>query len=259
MKKSTIVLAVALSLGFSQAVFADAGKVSLGVPSVGGFPEYLFIEKVPAAEAPGVAKLLARAIIVGRVVIFRHLGKLHDAKIGDKGFTPAYFEKAWKDAMEEELFDLTASQKSAFDKLLWASRIVIDANQDRINMKGVAFKYFLPASWSREVSVIYKAKTGIVIKQPAPVYRNNYDQPDADEMAALNKARAEGFDGKGFGHASTMGKQKIYRHYEAVAVAKGCLGCHGDPKGKIDPLGYEKEGQKVGEIRAVVSVSVPIQ
>ncbi len=126
-------------------------------------------------------------------------------------------------------------------------------------MKGVKFKYFLPATWSREVSVLYKAKTGIVIKQPALVFRNNYDQPDKEEAAALKKARAADFDGKGFGIESTMAKKPIYRYFEPVRVAKGCLGCHGDPKGKIDILGYEKEGQKVGEVRALISVSVPVK
>jgi general secretion pathway protein A len=259
MKMRMFFLAAVLSAGVAQGVNADAMKAYLGEQTKGGYPEYVFIEKAPGAEVKGVAELLAKAIIIGRVVIFRHLGLIHDAKKGDKGFTADFFEKAWKEAMAKEMSGMSPAQQSAMQKLFHASKVVMDANQARINLKGIKFKYFLPASWSRETSVIYKAMTGIVIKQPAKIFRNNYDQPDEEEMAALTKARSPGFDGKGFGQTSTMGKQAVYRHYEPVAVAKGCLGCHGEPKGKIDILGYEKEGQKVGEIRALVSVTVPIE
>jgi general secretion pathway protein A len=253
-RRTSAFLAATISLGLVQAAYGgddfEAGK--------GGAPEYLFIEKVPENEAQAIANLLARAIVVGRVVIFQHLGKLHDAKVGDKGFTADYFESQWKEALAADLKDLTPAAKGVFDKLLSASRLSLDTNQERINMPGVGFKNFLPAVWGRETAMMFKAKTGISIRQPAFLYRNPINKPDAAEQQALLKARAAG-DGKPFGEFATFGKQKVYRAYLPIAMDKGCLGCHGEPKGEADVLGYEKDGLKLGNVRALASVAIAVK
>ncbi len=38
---------------------------------------------------------------------------------------------------------------------------------------------------------------------------------------------------------------------------KGCMGCHGEPKGETDVSGYKKEGAKEGDLGGAVSVKLP--
>jgi hypothetical protein len=78
-----------------------------------------------------------------------------------------------------------ADQKRLYEKLIWAGRQVIENNQDRLNVKGVGWKNFLPAKWEREMGGVFTAKTGIVIKQPGRAYRNPVNVPDDAERAAL--------------------------------------------------------------------------
>jgi hypothetical protein len=35
-----------------------------------------------------------------------------------------------------------------------------------------------------------------------------------------------------------------------------CLSCHGEPKGQIDITGYPKEGGKLGDLGAAVSITL---
>ena len=38
--------------------------------------------------------------------------------------------------------------------------------------------------------------------------------------------------------------------------SKGCLACHGEPKGELDVTGYPKEGGKLGDLGGVISVTL---
>ena len=43
---------------------------------------------------------------------------------------------------------------------------------------------------------------------------------------------------------------------DAETVEKGCLGCHGEPKGERDISGYLREGAKLGELAGTISVKL---
>ena len=54
----------------------------IGIPAKGGFPEYLFLEKVNEAEAKSTAEMITKALALGRLVIFAQMGKLTDPLTG---------------------------------------------------------------------------------------------------------------------------------------------------------------------------------
>jgi len=241
------------------ATTAPAKAEDVGSRAKGGYPEYLFLDKTPRAEAPSTAEKLARTVIAGRMIIFAYSGKLTDPELGDKGFSGEVFEKQWRAAVDAEMIDATPNQKRIIEKLFWAGRQVIDNNQDRLNVKGIAWKNFLPAKWEREMGQVFTARTGIIIKQPGRAYRSPVNVPDDVERSTL-----EYFIKAGHGESAprtlyaTMGKQPVYRHMEPIRLIPPCLGCHGQPKGAPDMLGYEKDGLEAGDVIGLMSVTIAV-
>jgi general secretion pathway protein A len=231
----------------------------VGSRAKGGYPEYLFLDKAPRAEAQSTAEKLARTVIAGRMIIFAYSGKLTDPELGDKGFSGEVFEKQWRAAVDAEMLDATPNQKRIIEKLFWAGRQVIDNNQDRLNVKGIAWKNFLPAKWEREMGQVFTARTGIIIKQPGRAYRSPVNVPDDAERAALEHfikaGHAENAPQRIY---ATMGKQAVYRHMEPIRLIPPCLGCHGKPKGAPDMLGYEKDGLEAGDVIGLMSVTIAV-
>ena len=43
-----------------------------------------------------------------------------------------------------------------------------------------------------------------------------------------------------------------------MRLTEDCLVCHGDPRGELDPFGYEKEGMKLGDLRGAFSLQAPL-
>lgn len=238
---------------------APAMAEEVGARAKGGYPEYLFLEKTPRAEARSTAEKLARTVIAGRMIIFAYSGKLTDPELGDKGFSGEVFEKQWRAAVDAEMLDATPNQKRIIEKLFWAGRQVIDNNQDRLNVKGIAWKNFLPAKWEREMGQVFTARTGIIIKQPGRAYRSPVNVPDDVERSTLEHFIKAG-------HAenapqtvyTAMGKQAVYRHMEPIRLIPPCLGCHGQPKGAPDMLGYEKDGLEAGDVIGLMSVTIAV-
>ena len=161
---------------------------------------------------------------------------------------------------EGERIDATPSQRRMLEKLFWAGRQVIDNNQDRLNVKGIAWKNFLPAKWEREMGQVFTARTGIIIKQPGRTYRSPVNVPDELERSALqhyvNAGRDESRPQTAF---TTMGKQAVYRHLEPIRLLDACLPCHGKPKGEPDMLGYAKDGLEAGDLIGLMSVTVAVE
>ena len=247
-----ILLAAAL-----PALAAAADPV--GVAAKGGFPEYLFLEKVQRAEADATAQKLAKAVIAGRLIIFAHAARITDASLGDKGFGGAVFEEQWRRSTDDLTLDATPAQKRILDKLFWAGRQVMDNNQDRINAKGVGWKNFLPAKWEREMGQVLTAKTGIVIKQPGRAYRSPVNVPDEAERAALvHYVKAGLNENAPIVKSEKWGKQEVYRHMEPIRLMPPCMGCHGKPKGELDMVNFEKDGLEPGDVIGLMSVTIAV-
>ena len=238
---------------------APAMAEEVGSRAKGGYPEYLFLEKTPRAEARSTAEKLARTVIAGRMIIFAYSGKLTDPELGDKGFSGEVFEKQWRAAVDAEMLDATPNQKRIIEKLFWAGRQVIDNNQDRLNVKGIAWKNFLPAKWEREMGQVFTARAGIVIKQPGRAYRSPMNAPDDTERSALEHYINAGHgENRPLTSYAKWGKQDVYRHMEPIRLIPPCLGCHGKPRGEPDMLGFEKDGLESGDIIGVMSVTIDV-
>ncbi len=229
----------------------------IGIAAQGGYPEYLFLEKVTESEAETTAVLIAKAIARGRLVIFAQMEKLTNPNIGNKNFTGDVFLKQWQASIEADLMDISSTQQRIIDKLLWAGKQCIDNNQDRINVKGVKWKHFLPAKWARETGLMFNSRTGIVTKQPSINYRHPSNIPDEKEKKILTEFMQT--DAKPKGEFTMMGKQKIYRYFDPIFLMPPCLACHGKPKGELDILGFQKDGLDAGDIIGLISVSVAVE
>lgn len=251
-QRIAILLAAAL-----PALAAAADPV--GVAARGGFPEYLFLEKVPRAEADATAQKLAKAVIAGRLIIFAHAARITDASLGDKGFGGAVFEEQWRRSTDDLTLDATPAQKRILDKLFWAGRQVMDNNQDRINTPGVAWKHFLPAKWEREMGQVLTARTGIIVKQPGRTYRSPVNVPDDLERATLEHFIEAGHaENKPRSVMTSMGKQAVVRYMEPIRLMAPCLPCHGKPKGAPDMLGFQKDGLEAGDVIGLMSVTLAV-
>jgi len=259
MKRVILTLCLCMLIITAGLNAAAAGEMKIGEPGEGGFREYLFMDKFSEKEAPEMAELLALAIEKGRSIVFQQLPKINNPELGDKEFTADYFEGKLVPQLKQRIDALTPAQKASFDKFLWSAKLTIALNQDRINMKGAGFKHFLPAMWARETAAIFQIKTGIIIKQPANLYRNPCNKPDDAEKKVLTRFTMQDYDKKEYGEMSMIGKQKVYRHFRPVFMSTGCLGCHGDKQGELDVLGFKKDGLKSGDVRAAISVTVPIK
>jgi hypothetical protein len=232
---------------------------NIGVPSKGGYPEYLFMEKVKESEAKSTAKMISKALSLGRLVIFAQMGKLTDPKLGDKGFSGDIFLEQWSSSLEAEFMDASSTQQRIIDKLLWAGKLSMDNNQDRINVKGVKWKHFLPAKWARETGLMFNSKTGIVTKQPSVNYRHPSNAPDPKEIEVLTDLVKAGTEAKPRGEFAMMGKQRVFRYFDPINLMPPCLACHGKPKGELDMLGFQKDGLDAGDVIGLISVSVAVQ
>ena len=211
-------------------------------------------------------ELLAKFLVAGRGVVANSLAKfkINDPTIGDKGFTPEYFQQEinakYKDLTGIDILAgssptlLPADTLALLKTLLDESKKVCEENQALINMKDVAFKGFIPASYGRMVADNFKQKSGIAIKQTTELFRNTYNEPDAFEKGKLSEMVDPAYP-KGQIVAQQDGN--LYREMIPVYIKKACLGCHGDPKGALDVAGRKKEGYKEGELRGAISVAIP--
>ena len=247
-----------LSLALLVSVSANAAG-DIGIAAKGGFPEYLFLEKVKESEAHSTAEMISKSLAIGRLVIFAQMGKLTDPALGDKGFTGDVFAEQWKAALEAEFMDASPDQQRIIDKLLWAGKLSMDNNQDRLNVKGVKWKHFLPAKWARETGLMFNSRTGIVTKQPSVNYRHPSNAPDQKEIEVLSAFVDAGEEAKPKGEFAMMGKQKVYRYFDPIKLMQPCLACHGKPKGELDMLGFQKDGFDAGDVIGLISVSVAVE
>ncbi len=248
-----------IMLALAGIVSSPVIHAEVGIPAKGGWPEYLFIESVTRAEAHDTATKIAQAIFAGRMVIFSQMGKLTDPNIGDKGYTGAVFEKQWRASVEHLQIDASPSQQRIMEKVFWAGKQAMDNNQDRLNVKGVAWKHFLPAKWEREMGSLLNARTGILTKQPARNYRNPVNIPDSAERETLTRFVQPGFDGAAHGTFAQMGKQEVYRYMEPIRLIPPCMGCHGKPQGELDMLGFEKDGLEINDVIGLMSVTIAVR
>ncbi|WP_447974264.1 Tll0287-like domain-containing protein [Nitrospira sp. Kam-Ns4a] len=228
----------------------------------------------PAAASPDLVetgRLLAILLDAGRVTVGANQPLINDASKGDKGFTPEVFEKQliekFKARSGVDLANLKAAKvpetaKTLLPELVAASKKTVADNQANINRKGVGFKGFTPAHFGTQAAAAFSAKTGIYLKQTTTdnLLRNPKNKADEFEAGLLKKFADPSYPRQGDKILSeTVEGGKAVRVLLPLFYGKGCLGCHGEPKGETDISGYKKEGAKEGDLGGAISVKLPVK
>jgi hypothetical protein len=238
------VVFVSLALGLSPApAFADADTVEAG-------------------------RLLAILLDSGRVVIAGVQPVINDPEKGDKGFTPEVFEEQvnakFKERSGVDLAKIKTEKvpeqaRKLLPMLVEAGKKVVATYQPILNKQGLAYKNFIPATWGTQAAAIFTARTGTYLKQTTPeeLLRNPKNKADDFEVAALKKFADPAYPRQGEKVISeAVDGGKTTRVLLPLFYVKGCLPCHGEPKGERDISGYLRDGGKIGDLGGAISVKL---
>ena len=219
-------------------------------------------------DAVEAGRLLAVLLDAGRVTVGANQSLINDPERGDKGFTPEVFEKQvtekFKERAQVDLANLKNEKVSEMAQkllpaLLDAEKQVVADYQIVINKQGVGFKGFIPATFGTQAAAKFRARTGVYLKQTQNPPRNPKNTPDEFEANVLKKFADPSYPRQGEKILSeTVDGGKAVRVMLPLFMLKGCLSCHGEPKGEKDISGYMKEGAKEGNLAGAISVKVPL-
>lgn len=214
-------------------------------------------------------RLLAVLHDSGRVTVGANQSLINDPDKGDKGFTPQAFEKQviekFKDRTKINVADLKNEKvpqmaKRLLPQLLDAMKQTVADYQPVINRKGVGFKGFIPATFGTQAAAKFRAKTDVYLKQTQNPPRNPKNAPDEFELKALAKFADPSYPRQGEKiFSETVDGGKAVRVMLPLFMLKGCLPCHGEPKGVKDISGYLKEGAKEGDLAGAISVKLIVK
>jgi len=217
-------------------------------------------------ELETTARLLAILLNSGRAVVNDNQERLDDPTKGDKGFTAETFERQLTDMFRAQaaidLRELPAARlpqrtKDLLRALVEVSKEVVAESQDEINRQGAGFNGFIPAVFGARVAGRFVERTGVRLKQTSLLPRNPANAPDAFERAALEQF-ADPSHPRERVISELAAKDRALRLLFPLYATRGCLACHGEPKGAKDKTGYPKEGLRLGQNAGAISVTLPI-
>jgi general secretion pathway protein A len=221
-------------------------------------------------DAQEAARLLAVLFDSGRVAVGKNQDLINDPAKGDKGFTPAVFEKQMLAIFEQRTginlaapnAGLPETAKPLIARLIEESKKTVASYQTVINIPGIKYKGLIPATFGTETASRFQSWSGIYLRQIAPerFLRNPKNKPDDYESAAL-KALAEqpAAANEAKPNAEVTDDGKTLRMMLPLYYGKACLECHGSPKGERDITGYPREGAKEGDLGGAISVKMPLK
>jgi Protein of unknown function (DUF3365) len=159
---------------------------------------------------------------------------------------------------------MTVDPKSPQGRLLRAMMAAIVAatveNQGTINEKGTGFKGFIPALFARLVSEHFdqmaKGEAEVKVTAPPELVRNRKALPDPWETDVIKAKLLDPQWPKGQSYSAVVDTngRPAFRVMVPEYYAASCLACHGEPKGESDITGYPKEGGKLGDLGAAISI-----
>lgn len=223
---------------------------------------------VSPSEEKRTAIYLADLLRSARTVIATHQAHINNPDIGDKGLTgPVVLRKSREIYRQRTGKPLPLKDENdLLTRLLRAQlasiREVMNENQRTINRPGVGFKGFVPAVFARLVNERFKEKIGdyaeVKVTAPMNLVRNRRARPDAWERSNIRKnLMSEDWPvGKIYTEAAANDGRKAFRVLVPEYYGKGCLSCHGGPKGEIDVTGYPKEGGEEGWLGGAISITL---
>jgi hypothetical protein len=219
-------------------------------------------------EDQDIANKLAAMLRAGRAVISNNANLINDPAVGDKGLdgrsvlaqvVTIYHANTGSDP-------LAGDPGSRENRLLRAEMDaiveVMDADAASINAKGVGFKGFIPAVFSRLVGEAFSRRAGgeaeLKVTAPPNLVRNRRARPDAweAETIATHFQSPDWKKGEPFAAVVKDGDRPIYRIAVPEYYSQSCLSCHGTPRGATDITGYPKEGAALGDLGGVISIKL---
>jgi archaellum component FlaG (FlaF/FlaG flagellin family) len=223
----------------------------------------------PAAEEDAaIAQSLAQMLQAARTVISNNQALINNPDLGDKHLTgQAVLSEAVKGyekttGMDPAKSDPNSRKGRLLRAMMDAIRAATDENQATINMKGTGFKGFIPAVFARLVSEGFnqmaKGEAEVKVTAPAELVRNRKARPDAWEAEIINTKLLDPQWPKGQSYSAVVdaNNRPAFRIMVPEYYAASCLVCHGSPKGEMDLTGYPKEGGKLGDLGAVISITL---
>jgi Protein of unknown function (DUF3365) len=239
--------------------------VALGIaPAQASPPEQL------RAEAEETARLLAKLLQAGRLVIEQNQTLIDDIHRGEKGFTPEVFERQMQDVFRErtgiDLSMVSTKQtpltipplaRTLLPALIDASKEVVRDAQVVINQRGIGYKNFIPATFGSQAAARFSKRSQVQLKQTAIQPRNPKNEPDEYESSVLHWLSGRP-NGEAYVSELTESGGTL-RVMMPIYYQPACLACHGTPKGEWDISGYPKEGAREGELAGAISVKIPLR
>lgn len=243
-------------------------SAALALFLAGLIPVAAICQTAPADQDAVIAGNLSEMLQDARTVISNNQDLINNPELGDKHLTG----QVVVDQAEESFSKATGVDPTKVDptsrggKLLRAMIAAIaaatDENQATINEKGTGFKGFIPAVFARIVGEDFnrmaKGSAEIKVTAPPDLVRNRKALPDAWEADViktklLNPAWPKG---QSYSAATETNGSPAFRVMVPEYYAASCLACHGSPKGEMDVTGYPKEGGKLGDLGAVISITL---
>ncbi len=224
----------------------------LGIIGTGLFPVIVSASE----EAIETGRLLAILLDSGRVTVGANQALINDPDKGDKG---KFKERAKVDLSKLKDEKVPHMAKQLLPQLVEVSKKTVADYQPVINKQGVGFKGFIPATFGTQTAAKFTAKSGIYLKQTTldGFLRNPKNKADEFEAGVLKKFADPSYPRQGEKIVSEqVDGGKTTRVMLPLFYGKGCLNCHGEPKGEKDISGYMKEGAKEGDLGGAISVKL---
>lgn len=222
------------------------------------------------AEAEETARLLAKLLQAGRLVIEQNQALIDDVHKGEKGFTPEVFEQQMYSIFRQRTgIDLNMLStkhlpsgipplaRDLLPALVEASKEVVRDAQVVINQRGIGYKNFIPATYGSQTASRFSKRSHVQLKQTAIQPRNPKNEPDEYEASVLHWLSRRP-NGEAYVSELTESSRTL-RVIMPIYYQQECLACHGEPKGEWDISGYQKEGARVGTLAGAISVKIPLQ
>jgi hypothetical protein len=222
----------------------------------------------PAEDDMAIAQSLAEMLRDARTIISDQQDLINDPQLGEKHLTG---EVVLKQAVAKYDKDTgvdprkldPASREGRLLRAMMAAIVeVVDDNQSTINEKGTGFKGFIPAVFARLVAESFdhlaKGEAEVKVTAPVELVRNRKARPDPWETQVIEKRLLDPAwpRGQSFSAQVETNGRPAFRVAVPEYYAESCLACHGSPKGEMDITGYPKEGGKLNDLGAVISITL---
>jgi len=215
-----------------------------------------------------VARSLAEMLQAARAVISNAQDLINDPAIGDKRLTG---EAVLKETVEiyskatgidPGKLDRNSREGRLLHEMMAAIVEVVDDNQEAINAQGTGFKGFIPAVFARlvaeEFGRLAKGEAEVKVTAPPELVRNRKARPDQWEADIIKTKLLDPAWPVGESYSATVATngRSAFRVMVPEYYVESCLACHGSPKGQMDITGYPKEGGKLNDLGAAISITL---